>query len=121
MRILIVGGPKTGKTTLAETMRAPARHTDDLIDQAAWAEVPDIVCAWMANDGPWVIEGVQTARALRRWLRDRPDEPLPVDRVIVLDSPHVELTGRQEGMRKAVMNIFAEVEPLLPKGVVERR
>lgn len=112
-RIIIVGGPRTGKTTLAgELGIEPVLHTDDLIGTHSWEDVPDAVCEWMRAPGPWVIEGVQTARALRRFVRDRGELP-PVDQIIVLAHPHVELSKRQEAMTKGVMKIWREVEPLL--------
>lgn len=121
-RVIIVGGPKTGKTTLAGEISANmALHTDDLIGTHTWEDVPDAVIEWMHRPGPWVIEGVQTARALRRWLNlasmhPRPAMP-PCDQIIVKTTPFVELTKGQASMMKGVMTVWKEVEPLLGSAV----
>lgn len=120
-RIVIVGGPKTGKTTLAEQLMLSTDleidhvfHTDDLIGTHTWADVPEAIIEWMRRPGPWVIEGVQTARGLRRWMKTLdPAVPLPVDLVIVKTTPFVELTKGQASMMKGVMTVWKEVEPLL--------
>lgn len=113
-RIIIVGGPKTGKTTLAAEIAgdAPVFHTDDLIGTHSWADVPEAIIEWMVRKGPWVIEGVQTARALRRWIKSTGELP-PVDQVVVKTTPFVELTKGQAAMMKGVMTVWKEVEPFL--------
>lgn len=112
-RIVITGGPRTGKTTLAELIGAdhpgfPVRHTDDLIEQCkhlgkdAWSEASRIVTKWLDEPGPWIIEGVAVTRALRKWKEAYPGEPPPADRVIFCTTPHTERTPRQIGMAKGV-------------------
>jgi hypothetical protein len=114
MRIIITGGPHTGKTTLAARLAAqikgPVRHTDDLIDsgrsldeQAADAD------RWLALPGPWVIEGVTAAWLLRAWCRAHPRGRPPVDRVIVLSRPLTPLTDGQTRMAKGTQTVMAEV------------
>ena len=44
MRVCIVGGPRTGKTTLASTMLEPL-HTDDLIGTLDWSEASEFIAA----------------------------------------------------------------------------
>jgi hypothetical protein len=118
-RIIIVGGPKTGKTTLSSALlpAVPVQHTDDLI-HLPWSEVPDAVIDWMLQDGPWIIEGVQTARALRRWYRDGGLTGTPCDRVIVCAHPVADLTKRQAAMAKGIWKIWGEVEPQLAGAVI---
>lgn len=133
-RIVILGGPKTGKTTLANAWfeahdwphDAPdcdgcgvLRHTDDLIEQCkhlgrdAWSEASRIASTWLDEPGPWIIEGVAMARALRKWRDQHPGERPPVDRVIRLTTPHVELSKGQAAMAKGEETVWAEVEPWL--------
>lgn len=135
-RICITGGPKTGKTTLAEqlacdrdvqwwkqhpsTLLPPelVRHTDDLI-HLGWSEASQHVAdEWLTQTGPWIIEGVAVVRALRKWREVHPGEAPPVDRVIRLITPHVTLVKGQAAMAKGEETVWVEVEPwLLEHGV----
>ena len=118
MRVCIVGGPRTGKTTLASTMLDPL-HTDDLIGALDWSAVSEIIATqWIPKPGPWVIEGVALVRALRKWI-ERNAAGKPCDRVIVLRTPKVELTPGQAAMAKGHETIWREVEPQLRKRGVE--
>jgi dephospho-CoA kinase len=121
-RIVIVGGPKVGKTTAADAIARvfghTVMHTDDLISTHSWGDVPDAILEWFELPGPWVVEGVQTARALRRWFKSQPRSSatmnLLVDAVVnVTRPPFVPLSRGQESMAKGVAKIFAEVEPRL--------
>ena len=131
-RIAITGGPKTGKTTLADQMwngiavAAGAadpmkrglgigivRHTDDLIGTHEWSDASAEVAHWFDAPGPWIIEGVAVSRALRKWRDQHPGERPPVDRVIYLVEPHVDLTKAQTAMAKGVEKVHAEIEEWL--------
>lgn len=121
-RICIIGGPRTGKTTLANTM-SNVLHTDDLIGQFDWSGVSEFVATdWFARPGPWVIEGVAAVRALRKWLAANTDG-VPCERIIVLTEPYVELSKGQASMAKGHEKVWQEVLPqLLARGVaVENR
>lgn len=112
-RIAIAGGPKTGKTRLAETYSGNIKHTDDLI-RRGWERSSSLVCDWFDDVGVSVIEGVAVPRALRKWLR-RNKVGAPVDRVIYLDRPYLKLTTRQFGMAKSCMTVWLEIVPILKK------
>lgn len=142
-RIVICGGPRTGKTTLAWQMfgsgglsynaaqRSPhqatvhfkggtavLRHTDDLIESHDWSAASAEVAAWLDAPGPWIIEGVAMARALRKWREACPGEPPPVDRVIRLTAPREALSKGQAAMAKGEQTVWAEIEEwLLDAGV----
>ena len=73
MRIAITGGPQTGKTTLAATLGAPVIHGDDFIE-LGWSQSSQALAHAMRTPGPWVAEGVQVPRALRKMLEARPDD-----------------------------------------------
>ena len=121
-RICIIGGPRTGKTTLASAM-SNVLHTDDLIGQFDWSGVSEFVSTdWLARSGPWVIEGVAVVRALRKWLVANVDGA-PCDRIIVLADPLVELSKGQAAMAKGHEKVWQEVRPQLrARGVaVENR
>lgn len=120
-RIAITGGPRTGKTLLANRMfvgevgpglhpnHLAPRHTDDLIN-LGWSGCSAAVAKWLDEPGPWIIEGVAVSRALRKWRDAHPGEPPPVDRVIYLDEPHEALTPGQLTMAKGVETVHAEIE-----------
>lgn len=122
-RIVILGGPKTGKTTLAGEMIQKyavfVHHTDSLIEQCkhlgkdAWSEASRVASTWLDEPGPWIIEGVAVSRALRKWREAHPGEPPPVDRVIRLTSPHVALSKGQAAMAKGEETVWSEIEPWL--------
>ena len=119
-RIVVLGGPRTGKTTYAATLGGRVRHTDDAMD-LGWSEASAEVARWMVQDGPWVIEGVAGARALRKALATSTERPC--DRVVVLSDPWAELTSGQRTMTKGCVAVFAEIRAeLLARGVeVETR
>lgn len=99
-RIAIVGGPKTGKTTLAQVSdERPVIHTDRF-QHLPWEEVPAAILERCAPLSQFVIEGVQVARALRAGLI--------VDAVLYLDDPCAEQSKGQRAMSKAVSTVFAE-------------
>lgn len=113
-RIVIVGGPHTGKTTLGRTLavrhRMILRHTDDLVGLLEWSEESAEVATWFDLAGPWIVEGVCTARALRKWLRNHP-AGLPCDFVLWQSVPKTALTEGQQTMTKATSTIWAEAMP----------
>src|SRR6185503_4134965 len=98
-RIVILGGPHTGKTTLSIRLGIDnVRHSDD-IKHLGWSESSEAASQWFNEQGEWVAEGVQMARALRKWLRANPDKPLDVD-IVKLSRPFDELIQGQLSMAK---------------------
>jgi adenylate kinase family enzyme len=119
-RIVVAGGPRTGKTTFAAELGGHILHTDDLIAELDWSEASEQVAKWFDEPGPWVIEGVAAVRALRKWL-DANESGLPCEIVYWFDRPVVERTRRQYGMGKACQTIFDEIRgSLVRRGVLLR-
>jgi hypothetical protein len=116
-RVVIAGVPKSGKTTLAGPC---ARHTDDLLHEASrleWSQISDTVAAWFDAPGPWIVEGVRTVHALRKWLRAHATGR-PCDRVIWMGTPLVPLDRGQAVMGKGCATVWREIRPvLLARGV----
>ena len=112
-RIVIAGGPRTGKTTkaneMAEASKVTVKHTDDLIGEHEWSEASQKVADFFAEPGPWIVEGVATVRALRKWLKQNP-EGKPCDKVIKMITPLVPLTPGQITMEKGCATVFNEIE-----------
>ena len=116
LRTVIVGGPGTGKSSLAESLSPAALHTDDLID-LGWSEASAAAAVWFDAPGPWVVEGVATARALRKWLKAHP-EGKPCDRIVFLLTPIAEHTKGQRSMAKGVRTVWNEIaDEIADRGV----
>jgi hypothetical protein len=123
MRIIILGGPRCGKTRLAAELESEAhglvvRHTDELVGRYRWSECSEIMAAdWMAASGSWLIEGVAAARGVRKWLAANP-HGFPCERVMHSHVPKVPLTPRQLTMLKGCVTVWSEIRPeLLRRGV----
>jgi hypothetical protein len=119
MRLAIMGGPKTGKTTLANTIPCEPGlrilHTDDAM-RLGWSECSEY-CSYWFNEPSVVVEGVAVARSLRKWLERNPTGK-PCDEIVYLTKPHVPLTKGQAAMAKGVETVFVEIEAeLLVRGV----
>lgn len=124
MRLLITGGPRTGKSTLAQQlaleMSTPHCSTDELLDDTglSWHATITQVVKWMEQPEPWLIEGVKIPHAMACWAELHPKTP-PADRVIFLTKPLVLLTGKQLAMMKGIYSVWRGVSRLVP--VVEYR
>lgn len=121
-RILITGGPKTGKSTLAKdvSQKTGAKHycTDprSMCDEGVTG-IPDYL-DWSGGSlfvsENWLgkrqlIEGVAIPRALRKYHRNNPGLPPPCDKLIVLETEHEPLTKGQESMKKGLLKVLKEV------------
>lgn len=115
-RIVIIGGPKVGKTTTADRDYDPAlvKHTDDTV-KMGWSEASTHVATWLDEPGPWVIEGVAAVRALRKWLASH-STGKPCDEVRVLTKPRVPRSPGQMAMAASHSTIWSEV-----RGELRRR
>ena len=115
--VLILGVPRAGKTTLAGKLGKQhgiePRHTDDLIS-LGWSEASDHALTWLAEPGPWIVEGVAAVRALRKWLR-APHAGPPPFRIVWLGSPRLPLSERQAHLATATATIWREVLPQLQR------
>lgn len=113
-RIVILGGPHVGKTTLSTRLGIDNVHHSDDIKHLGWSESSEAASEWFNQQGEWVAEGVQMARALRKWLRANPGKALDVD-IVKLSKPFDQLVQGQQSMAKGIETVFAEIESDLIK------
>lgn len=123
MRVVIGGGPRTGKTTASFGYPQPVRHTDHLIsadkDHSLDTQAA-LVQPWLADRDPWVIEGATAFHALRYWLRAHRHQPggdtaRPADLVIYLRAPLVRTTLEQDVMAKGIATVWRQIRPELER------
>lgn len=106
MRILIAGGPRTGKTQRANELLAdsivpldtPLRCTDEVITRFDWAGASLEVASWIHDPGPWIIEGTIVLRALRHYLLQTRMTDKPADVLYYGALPMIVLTKNQTRM-----------------------
>jgi hypothetical protein len=114
--VVIVGGPKSGKSTIAsvaaERFKIRARYGDNLIGQMGWSAMSDTVAEWFDAPGKWIVEGVVTVRAIRKWLSFHPDETPPFT-IIVLSGSIQKRSPGQSAMAAGVTTIWNEIQPEL--------
>ena len=116
-RVVIVGGPNTGKTTYAKKLADNIKHTDDTIPMG-WDQAIDHVASWMGKPEQPVIEGVQAVRGMRKWLADNPTGK-PCDEVVWLQTPKEAQTRGQAIMNKGLDTVMKEIIPELERRGVE--
>lgn len=119
-RVMIGGIPRAGKTTdaaaLAAVMGVKSQPTDDLIGKLDWSAASAEVATWLSARGPWLVEGVTVARALRKWLVANPTGS-PCDVLLWNERAHVPLIPGQVAMAKGCQTVFAEIRAeLLSRG-----
>lgn len=116
-RIAIIGGPRTGKTSLSlSVVNRPVVHTDDYM-HFAWADAPQAINEECRRHESFVLEGVQAARCLRGG-KDGNRAPLEVDAVLWLDNTLCPVSPQQAAMAKGIKTTFADWLSRNPRVVV---
>lgn len=124
MRVIVIGGPRAGKSTYAKQSGLPHYCTDPkslvkepidgvtyLPEGLKWSEDSDyILSKWFSKPGDWIIEGVGAVRALRKWSLVH-KHANPCDEIVVIhdNHPSVTMLDGQLAMQKGVMKIWGEV------------
>ena len=131
-RIVILGGPRHGKSTLAKEYRdngkiptlcgdpgslvkEPESGVTYLPDNLSWSECSSYIASkWLSSPGPWVCEGVSMARALRKLITmvEAGESEVNLDdiQVIVLSAPKIQLSEGQAAMAKGVQTIWEGIK-----------
>ncbi len=128
-RVVIAGGPRRGKSVIAEKLRregAAFHDGEELVDRPEWAGMTreqkwsagsDLASRWLDEPGPLVFENVAAARALRKWLARNPTGK-PADVVVHLREPVIETNSGQEAMASGSETVWNEVRSeLVMRGV----
>lgn len=130
MKIVITGGPLTGKTTLAELMRGEgsrvrAMYSTDIFKHMSWSD-QSLEVARMFSDkelgvppdvDDWIVEGTAAVRGLRKWMSLK-SRGRPCDVVVYLTQQFGEPNSGHRSMKKGCDTIFSEITPnLLARGV----
>ena len=125
MKTVIIGGPRSGKSTMSLTFGVPVFCADpknlvkDVIDGVTylpdgidWDAQSHFICMnWFSMPGDWIIEGVGVVRALRKWAKYYDSNP-PCYNVIYIKNPHPsagELLPGQIAMAKSIDSIWDEI------------
>lgn len=127
MRIVIIGGPRCGKSTTAgrlsratgapifcadhrSKVKEPLSQVHYLPETISWYQPgPWIVGNWFTVSPPWIIEGSTLVRALRYW-KDEGFPGSPCDKIILCFKPQIdELSKGQQSLLKGVMTIWQQV------------
>lgn len=118
MSTVIVGGPKTGKTTRAIAGGGEIIHTDHFTTAGDFSAQSAKAAEHLGTPGEWTMEGVTAVRALRKWLQAHPDGK-PCDRVVWLDQPRAQLSPGQQSLAKGCATVWRAIAPeLRRRGVV---
>ncbi len=130
-KIILVGAPRSGKSTYARQLRQrgiPTYCTDPeslvkdieknvtyLPEGLDWSQASQyVVDEWLSMKGPWCIEGIATVRALRKAL-DGYKELLKGVQVIRIKGQHKDDVTKpgQITLKKGIDTVWKEIAPTL--------
>jgi adenylate kinase family enzyme len=118
MKVVIIGVPRSGKTTLAaaqeEYKSDTLIHTDSLLgcEELEWSQRSQRIADWMDAYDDYIIEGCDAVRGLRKYMAAYPDEK-PCDVVIWMGIPRDKINNKQTAFGKGCYKIFNELLPRL--------
>jgi hypothetical protein len=128
-RVVIAGGPRRGKSTIAEKLVATGvthHHGEELVDRPEWAGMTreekwsagsELAATWLNEPGPFVCENVAMGRAPRKWLKQNPTGK-PADVVVHLSEPVDETIPGQETMAAGCETVWKQIRSeLVMRGV----
>lgn len=116
--ILVLGGPRTGKSTFSKTLSDSVWCSDEVMGRS-WAEQPEIIARTILERKYEVVEGVAVARGVRNLLRRGFKGKDICNEIYVLTVPHLRLTDAQLNMTKGIHTIIKEIAPYF-KGIKYR-
>lgn len=136
-QIVLIGGARVGKSTLAAHFRAQGIPTfcgdsqskvkdvesdvTYLPEGLSWSDSSSYIAKeWFSMSGGWCCEGIAMVRALRKWVEIVDYDPLTISnlRVIYLKTPAIdqrEMLPGQLAMLKAVETIWQGIKEWFPQ------
>lgn len=137
MRVVLVGPPRAGKSTYARELRAKGIPTyctdplplvkdpeadvtylpDEFAEKGRWSDASKYVADhWLTMPGPWCIDGVATARALRKLVAAGRNSVLNGARIVRFTRQHGHAVTKagQVSMAKGVDAVWSEVASFFP-------
>lgn len=113
-RIVIAGGPRTGKSTLAKRLSGGGYrlHDGEELIGLEWSAGSLRAAGWLDGPGPWICENVAMARALRKWLVAHP-VGVPADLVVQLHAQVADRSPGQQRMALGCATVWREIVPEL--------
>jgi uncharacterized protein len=136
-QIVLIGGARVGKSTLAAHFRSqgiptycgdPQSKVKDVEEDVtylpeglSWSEASSYIAEnWFSMPGGWCCEGIAMVRALRKWVEIVDYDPLTISnlRVVYLKTPVIdqrEMAPGQVAMLKAVETIWQGIKEWFPQ------
>jgi hypothetical protein len=115
-RIVIAGGPRAGKSTLAANLNSDRRyriHDGEELVGCDWSAGSLQASRWLDEPGPWICENVAMSRAMRKWLARNPTKPFPADLIIHVGLQVVDRLPGQQSMALGCQTAWEEIKPEL--------
>lgn len=121
MKIVIAGGPRTGKSSFArklnEKLNIPIISTDNYI-ACGWSEAPHKIIEDIIDLPDYILEGVNSGRTIRKLVEK--DIKLEFDKVYYLEQPMVEYDKKgQAALNKGCKTVWLDVIPSLDDAGIE--
>ncbi len=115
MKIVIAGGPRTGKSTFAtrlnKELNIPIVSTDNYI-ACGWSEAPHEIINDIKDLDNYILEGVNCGRVIRKLNEKGLD--ICFDKVYYLGEPVVKYEKKgQESLAKGCKTVWLDVIPIL--------
>jgi hypothetical protein len=110
-RIVLIGGPRVGKSTKAAELALDTGHLvwcSDEYRDVEWSKASALAMERLETPGPWILEGCAMVRALRKWLKAHP-EGRPCDLLLARFEPREKVSFAQQTMGKGVKHILIEI------------
>ena len=124
-RVIIIGHPYAGKSTLSRSLGLPVYSTDtatqsrEVYSNVKYLpinlkqdQISDFIVSQWFSKPEFVIEGVGAVRALRRWANMHPNT-MPCDKIIFLKNSRP--FDKHVAMSKAVDTIWGEISGIFAR------